>query len=277
MYQSFITQPTEEVRKQLWQRLSEIGVSGKLFKTIKALYPSVTSCIRVNNMHTDWFDVKCGLRQGCILSPILLNLYINDLDLYLKSFGKSVKCNDDYICTLLYADGVVLLAETEQDLQVLLEVYTKLYKSVVCLVIEYSANIWGFKSYSCIKAVQNRAMRVFLGVGKYTSTAALLGELGWEPCISRQWLCIGRHIVRMSCTNSSRLNKRIALWGSAYASPRCRNWFFVFAKRCKQLNLNFDVNISCPISKILVNCLHSAILQEYNVNWFTCINSKSGP
>ena len=344
-------------------------VSGKLFKTIKSLYSSVTSCVRVNNMHTDWFDVKCGLRQGCILSPILFNLYINDLVLYLKSFGKGVKCNDDYICTLLYADDVVLLAETEQDLQVLLEalnvwclsnnmtvnvnksnivhfrnpsvkqtdgifkcgnsilnivdsytylgvlltehldfeltakfvaqsasralglliakyklagglpynVYTKLYKSVVCPVIEYSASIWGFKSYSCINAVQNRAMRVFLGVGKYTPTAALHGELGWEPCISRQWLCIGRHVARKSCTNSSRLNKRIALWASAYASPRCRNWFFVFAKRCKELNLNFDVNISCPISKIFVNSLHSAILQEYKVNWFTSINSKSGP
>ena len=101
--------------------MSEIGVSGKLFKTIKSLYSSVTSRVRVNNMHTDWFDVKCGLRQGCILSPILFNLYINYLVLYLKSFGKGIKCNDDYICTLLYADDVVLLAETEQDLQVLLE------------------------------------------------------------------------------------------------------------------------------------------------------------
>ena len=47
-------------------------------------------------MHTDWFDVKCGLRQGCILSPILFNLCMNDLVQYLKSFGKGVKCNDDY-------------------------------------------------------------------------------------------------------------------------------------------------------------------------------------
>ena len=116
-----------------------------------------------------------------------------------------------------------------------------------------------------INALQNRAMRVFLGVGKYTPTVALHGELGLEPCISRQWLCIGRHVVRMACTNSSRLNKRIVLWASAYASPRCRNWFFVFAKRCKELNLNFDMNISCPISKIFVNSLHSAILQEYKV------------
>ena len=45
-------------------------------------------------------------------------------------------------------------------------VYTKLYESVVCPVIEYSANILEFKSYSCINTVQNRAMPVFLRVGK---------------------------------------------------------------------------------------------------------------
>ena len=52
---------------------------------------------------------------------------------------------------------------------------------------------------------------------------------------------------------------------------------FSFLLKCKELNLNFDVNISCSISKIFVNSLHSAILQEYKVNWFTSINSKSGP
>ena len=85
-----------------------------------------------------------------------------------------------------------------------------------------------------------------------------------------------RFNVRMSCTNSSRLNKRIALWAPAYACPRCKNWFFVFAKRCKELNLNFDVNISRPISKIFFNSLHSAILQKYKVNWFKSINLGRG-
>ena len=105
---------------------------------------------------------------------------------------------------------------------------------------------------------------VFLGVCKYRPIiTASHGELVWEPCISRQRSCTGRHVVRMSCTNRSRLNKRIALWASANASPRCRSWFFVFTKRCKELNSNFDVNISRPISKILVNSLHNVI-----VNWF---------
>ena len=54
----------------------------------------------------------------------------------MKSFGKGVKCNDEYICTLLYADDVVLLAETEQDLQVLLEAL-----NVWCLSNNMTVNV----------------------------------------------------------------------------------------------------------------------------------------
>ena len=32
-----------------------------------------------NGLYTEWFDVKCGLKQGCSLSSVLFNLYINDL------------------------------------------------------------------------------------------------------------------------------------------------------------------------------------------------------
>ena len=87
---------------------------------IKSIYSSVSSCVRVNSHKTDWFDVKCGLRQGCILSPILFNLFINDLAVYLKSLNIGVQLGDEKICILIYADDIVLLADNEQNLQVML-------------------------------------------------------------------------------------------------------------------------------------------------------------
>ena len=66
-------------------------------------------------------------------------------------------------------------------------VFTKLYGSAVWPVINYSAPIWGFCSYSCIDAVHNRAMRFFLGVGKYTPNDAVSGEMAWKPTSVRQW------------------------------------------------------------------------------------------
>ena len=48
-------------------------------QAIFTLYNNVRSCVRVNANLTDWFDVKCGLKQGCVLSPLLFNIFINDL------------------------------------------------------------------------------------------------------------------------------------------------------------------------------------------------------
>ena len=77
----------------------------------------MSSYVRVNNYYTDWFDVSAGLRQGCPLSPILFNLYINDFTSTIKALDKGVFIGrEEKISILLYADDVVLLAETETDL-----------------------------------------------------------------------------------------------------------------------------------------------------------------
>ena len=103
-------------RDILWDRLSKIRVSGKLFAAVKSLYSSVSACVRVNNLTTDWFSVNRGVRQGCCLSPLLLNLFINDLALKIKSLGKGV----DIVCLLLYADDIVLNADNATDLQAMI-------------------------------------------------------------------------------------------------------------------------------------------------------------
>ena len=63
----------------LWYKLRLLGVNGKLYNSIRALYADTTTCIRLNNVHSEWFNVNSGLKQGCAMSPLLFNLYINDL------------------------------------------------------------------------------------------------------------------------------------------------------------------------------------------------------
>jgi hypothetical protein len=43
------------------------------------MYNEVKCTVRVNNDLTPWFNVEAGVKQGCILSPILFSVYINDL------------------------------------------------------------------------------------------------------------------------------------------------------------------------------------------------------
>ena len=94
---------------------------GKLLGAVESFYTSVSSCMRVNNLTTDWFDVSGGLRQGCCLSPLLFNLFINGLALRVKALGKGVRAGDQLVSILLYADDVVLIADNAQDLQSMLD------------------------------------------------------------------------------------------------------------------------------------------------------------
>ena len=107
-------------RDLLLCKLEGIG-TGKLLGAFRSLYTSVSSCVRVNNLMTDWFDVSCGLRQGCCLSPLLFNLFINDLVLRIKALGKGVHVGDQHVSILLYADDVVLMADNAQNLQSMLD------------------------------------------------------------------------------------------------------------------------------------------------------------
>jgi hypothetical protein len=109
-------------RNILWNKLSNNGISGRMLNAVKSLYCNVSSCVQVNNVQTGWFDVKCGLRQGCGLSPLLFNLFVNDLATAIKSLGKGVLIGEERLSILLYADDIVLLAENEKDLHSMLNV-----------------------------------------------------------------------------------------------------------------------------------------------------------
>ena len=63
--------------------------------------------------------------------------------------------------------------------------YTKLYETMVWSIIGYGASLWGSREYNCINSVQLKAARFFLGVGRYTPNAGVLGDIGWDPVVSQ--------------------------------------------------------------------------------------------
>ena len=109
-------------RQLLWKKLCNMGISNKMLSALQLLYTDVECCVRVNGFNTAWFNVETGLKQGCILSPLLFNLYINDLSGEIKMSGKGVIIGDERVAILLYADDICLLAESEEDLQSLLDI-----------------------------------------------------------------------------------------------------------------------------------------------------------
>ena len=59
----------------LWKILKEMGISDHLTCLLKNLYASQEATVRMGPGITDWFQIGIGIRQGCILSPYLFNLY----------------------------------------------------------------------------------------------------------------------------------------------------------------------------------------------------------
>ena len=63
-------------RNILWSKLGGLGINNncKMLNALKSLYVDVQSCVRVNGYYSEWFDVSNGLKQGCILSPLLFSI-----------------------------------------------------------------------------------------------------------------------------------------------------------------------------------------------------------
>ena len=68
------------------------------------------------------FEVSCGLRQGCILCPLLFSLFINSIVARLKEAEVRMKCGSKLISMLLYADDAVIFAGDEMSMRLGLDV-----------------------------------------------------------------------------------------------------------------------------------------------------------
>ena len=91
-----------------------------MFNAVKSLH--TFSCVRLNNeFYTDSFSVQYGVKQGDNLSPTLFALYINGLAKSIKNLNIGVKFGNQRIGSLLYADDMVFIAESEKDLQTMLD------------------------------------------------------------------------------------------------------------------------------------------------------------
>ncbi|KAK7940110.1 hypothetical protein WMY93_003436 [Mugilogobius chulae] len=103
-------------RGVLWGVLREYGVRGPLLRAVRSLYDRSRSCVRIAGSKSDLFPVHVGLRQGWPLSPVLFIVFMDRISR--RSQGQEgVRFGDHRISSLLFADDVVLMAPSNQDLQ----------------------------------------------------------------------------------------------------------------------------------------------------------------
>ena len=102
----------------LWLKLYKANVDGKVLRIIRSMYQSVKSCVRHCENYSDYFNIAVGLRQGQIISPILFSLFVEDIEMYLQNRNsKGIVIQDMCLILLLFADDMVVIGETPEDLQ----------------------------------------------------------------------------------------------------------------------------------------------------------------
>ena len=89
---------------------------------MRNLYAGQEAIIRTGHGTTDWFQIGKGVRQGCILSPCLFNLYAEYIkrNAGLEEAQAGIKIAGRNINNLRYADDITLIAESEEELKSLL-------------------------------------------------------------------------------------------------------------------------------------------------------------
>ncbi|KAI5639977.1 reverse transcriptase (RNA-dependent DNA polymerase) domain-containing protein [Phthorimaea operculella] len=105
-----------------YRGISLLSVVGKLYAK------DSSACVRINGAYTELFNIEKGVRQGCVASPWLFNLFMDSCLTDLKESVCGLRMNDLLVKCLLYADDQVILASSAEELQEMVNIMNEALK-----------------------------------------------------------------------------------------------------------------------------------------------------
>ena len=106
--------------EMLMERLRQIGVDAADLRVITNLYWGQRALVRIGDDRSGWTEIQRGVRQGCVLSPDLFSLYSQAVMDELVDM-EGIRIGGININNIRYADDTVLIADTEEKLQRLVD------------------------------------------------------------------------------------------------------------------------------------------------------------
>ena len=103
-------------RDILLKKLLSHGISGRFFNAIKNIYTKDKACIKIGSQYTGTIVINQGVRQGCVMSPLLFNIFLADLAEKFDSINDNIKMNNSEISALFWADDILILSKSEEGL-----------------------------------------------------------------------------------------------------------------------------------------------------------------
>ena len=142
----------------LFYKLLRYNIGGKFYDLIKHLYSKTKCSIKFSDcQRTEFFNYCKGVRQGCILSPMLFNLYLNEIPFLLdrQDTDPIILPNGTHLNCLFYADDLVLISHSAEGLQKALSVLAEYCNKWLLSVNSKKTKVLIFQK-KCRKSVLNK-------------------------------------------------------------------------------------------------------------------------
>ena len=97
--------------------LQKYQIGGNFLKLLGQMYENNQMYVKLSAGLTQPFNTALGLKQGCVLSPLIFNIFINDLPDHFNDHCDSVIINDTKVQALMFADDVMILSQSSEGLK----------------------------------------------------------------------------------------------------------------------------------------------------------------
>lgn len=156
------------------------------------------------------------------------------------------------------------------------DTFTKIYNGTVSPIMEYSSGVWGYKVYERLERLQYRAIRTFLGVGKFTPIPAITGEMGWTPPYIRNRCNMIRLWCRLVNLDLRRIPYRIFKWDMHFSIAHRDTWSNDVKSIMTDCGLRdlFDSSHTDGLSaRFLCSFVEGVLMQKHCDRWIENVNN----
>jgi len=101
--------------------MRHMGYPEKIVRILEKMYEGTFSAVRAAEGLSEWFETVVGALQGCVLSPVLFNIFLELIARALNGVDAVVVLSGHVVNNLRFADDIAAVAENEHNLQAVVD------------------------------------------------------------------------------------------------------------------------------------------------------------